>query len=242
MRAFFALPLLTACSLTDLSDLRVDASTADADAASLGFCASLTTPAALCADFDEDASVDAGFTSVVATVGAGTVAFDPAASFSSPRSARTSLAANTPGAPQAYLQYDVTGAPTIVHVEAEIDPLTLSPSKLVDVLDVSQSNVRLRLYMTTTQTVAQEEQLPAYTDYYGMPAPDFGHWHRLAIDLTLGASAKVVISEDGLPIVQKQLVYPWSKAPVSIAFGVYADNSANEALAVDYDDVLVTAQ
>jgi hypothetical protein len=231
-------------------DAHSEATGADApgDAPAVDFCASLDVKPVFCADFDQGANVDTGWTSKT-TTGGGTVDFDTMTSVSPKRSAL----ASTPGVAtgtltQASLTYDVTGTPVTLHLELQLQPMSLSSTQFADVVDISRqltadSAVRLRVYMKTGQSTVQEESTgtdaDVYQDYYGVPPPDLGHWHRFDFDLTLSSPPSLSVMEDGLVVLQQSLTYGWTPGPLAVSIGMVDDNFATDSIAVVYDNVLI---
>jgi hypothetical protein len=254
------LPALVACGLTaDFSGLQGgtrDAAAADATSADVvdggmggdgapdaGFCASQTTPVHFCADFDESATVAAGWSST--DIYQGSYAGVDVVYFSSPGSFLSSLDANSsPGS--ARLVEDVPTDTPHVHVAFEM----LLPPLAAGNLEVC--TLHQPVSDGTTYGVFykyQDGNLLVYVrtlgddggeiDVVNQIGPPPSGWLHVEIDCDVSESGTIVVKHDGVVVVNDTNVdtSTMSRASMFVELGYYSFDPVS--VIAHFDNVIV---
>ncbi|MGD0529147.1 MAG: hypothetical protein ABSE49_28675 [Polyangiaceae bacterium] len=217
----------------------------EAAAADAGFCASLTTPYNLCADFDEGLPVGAGWSGGTDVSQGESVSVD--LTYFSPPGSFLSLINGNSSAESARLQEDLPIDAAHVHIEFQM----LLPA-------YSGGNFEL---CTLHEPVAdgltygvfykyQDGNLLVFAraladdggevDYVGQIGPPPSDWLLVDIDTDVSESANIVVKHDGVEVLNATGVdtSTLTRASMFVELGYYSDDQ--DATLAHFDNVVMT--
>jgi hypothetical protein len=212
------------------------------DAGDAGFCASLSLPPRLCADFDEGQPVDTGWTlldvSPNATVKVDTIGFSGSGSMLS-----AITPADVPGV--ARLHEAVPLLTTQLHVELEmLLPTGGGPFELCAIHETAPDGTDYGLFYKEEKgalvlyIAALEDDGGLAQFVYPLGNPP-SSWLHVSIDFTIGDQGSIVLKHDGAVVVDAGGI-PTATAGATqlfVALGFYSPNAATAQ--ADFDDVVV---
>jgi hypothetical protein len=211
-----------------------------------GFCQSLTTPVHLCADFDEGASVGAGWSSTWVSQGQ-SISVD--GTYYSPPGSFMSLISSNFSPATARLQEDMPNfGPSHVHMEFELLLPQLSGNLEICTLHEPVANgTTYGLYykyqdgnlLVYVRTLADDGGEVDFTAPIGPPPAG---WFHVEIDTDVSPSATIVVKHDGAVVVSQSNVNTSTdtRASMFVMLGYYSFNPA-DALA-HFDNVIIDWQ
>ena len=223
----------------------LDGGAGDGAAPRASFCAQLATKPLLCADFDENAPLDLGWSSTTLTAG-GMLDIDPIA-----KSLRSSTpVADSPGKVSAYLSYLLVAKVSRLHVEARLKPLQVSSGGSITPFSLDQRSSGayrgLVLYVDPQGARVQEEtNAPMFVfESHALAGPVvIGQWQTYGFDFGFGPSSiSLEVSVDGVSKLKvPALKYGWESAPISVNAGI-AYSLTKDAVSYELDNIVVDAR